>query len=237
MRAATPAPGPVSAATPSPAAGPGPLASVTFTATSQACATCHADVHLGQVGAACETCHAVALPKFAVSSGFDHARAKFRLGGKHAQVPCAKCHESKPGAFPSGSGTAVKLTGLGTTCLSCHTDVHLGQLGTTCETCHSDQTFKLTSYAHKNAKSAALRGFFVGAHVQATCDACHARTTGAFASGRGTAVRYALGTECTTCHRDEHNGALGPRCGDCHKPERSRPLARAPRPAAGGNAR
>lgn len=194
----------------------GSFAGVRFTATKQACATCHSDAHLGQVGTACEGCHAVAVPKFGLASTFSHARTKFALGGKHAQVPCQKCHAPQTAAFPTGAGTAVRYTGIATTCVTCHADVHLGQVGATCETCHSDQTFKLTTYAHRNP---AQRGLFVGAHVRAACSACHVASTGAFPAGRGTAVRYAVSTECTTCHRDVHNGSLGPRCADCHKPD------------------
>lgn len=213
----------------------GPLATAKFTASTQVCASCHADVHLGQVGAACETCHGVALAKFAVSPGFDHARTKFRLGGKHAPVACEKCHKPTTGAFPSGTGTAVKLTGIGSACLTCHTDVHLGQLGATCETCHSDQTFKIANFTHRNP---ALRGFFVGAHERAACDTCHDKATGTFPAGKGTAVRYAVSTECTSCHRDVHNGALGTRCADCHKPDMMAGLPDGPSlHAAGGNAR
>jgi hypothetical protein len=89
-------------------------------------------------------------------------------------------------------------------------------VGTSCETCHSDQTFKITNFSHKNP---ALKSFFVGAHLAAKCETCHDKATGTFAAGRGTAVRYAVGTECTSCHRDVHNGALGARCADCHKPD------------------
>lgn len=209
VRAAPPAP-------PAATAVPGGLAAVRFTAATRTCASCHADVHLGQLSTACESCHAVSLEKFAVTAGFDHSRATFRLGGKHAPVPCQKCHEPKTGVFPSGPGTAVKFTGIGSACLTCHADVHLGQLGTSCETCHSDQTFKIASFTHKNP---ALKDFFVGAHLAAKCAACHDLATGTFAAGRGTAVRYAVGTACTSCHRDVHNGALGTRCADCHKPD------------------
>jgi hypothetical protein len=195
----------------------GPLAGVKLSAAGRACATCHADAHLGQVGTACESCHAVAAAKFAVTSGFDHARSKFPLGGKHAAVPCAKCHRAETGVFPAGAGTATRLSGAATTCAACHTDVHRGQLGTRCESCHSDQTFALTAYTHKNP---AQRTFFAGAHTRAACSSCHTAATGAFSAGAGTAVRYAIATECTTCHRDVHNGALGPKCADCHRFDR-----------------
>ena len=221
-----------------PAVAPGPLANAHFTATPRTCVTCHADVHLGQVTQTCESCHSVALAKFAVAPTFDHTRTKFPLGGRHAPVACAKCHESKTQVFPAGPGTAVRLTGLATTCVSCHQDVHLGQFGATgqrCETCHTDQAFKLTAYTHKNAAQAA---FFVGAHRKAACSGCHTAATGQFAAGRGTAVRYAIDTACTSCHRDVHNGALGPKCADCHRLDRLAARQLAPSALAlGGGAR
>jgi hypothetical protein len=200
----------------------GSLAGTVFTAASQACATCHADVHLGQVAATCESCHAVATPKFGVTSAFNHARTTFALNGKHAGVECRKCHTSQAGTFPAGAGTAVRLTGIATTCATCHADVHLGQLGARCESCHTDQTFKLSTYTHKNP---AQRAFFVGPHTTAACSACHTPATGAFAAGTGTAVRYAVPTDCTACHRDVHNGTLGPKCADCHRLDRRARLA------------
>lgn len=198
------------------------FAATTFTAARQACAICHTDVHLGQVATACETCHAVNAPKFGVTAAFSHARTKYPLGGKHVAVPCEKCHTSQTGAFPSGAGTAVRLTGISTTCATCHADIHLGQLGAACETCHTDQTFKLSAYTHKSPKQ---RAFFVGPHVTADCATCHTPAAAAFPAGRGTAVRYAVPTECTSCHRDVHNGQLGPKCGDCHRLERQARLA------------
>jgi len=196
----------------------GPLAGVKLSAAGRACATCHADAHLGQVGTACETCHGVEAATFAVTAGFDHARSKFALGGKHATVPCAKCHRSETGVFPAGTGNATRLTGLATTCAACHADVHRGQLGARCENCHTDRTFAVTAYTHQNP---AQRTFFVGAHARATCSSCHTAAGGGSPAGAGAAVRYAITTACTSCHRDVHNGALGPRCADCHRLDRS----------------
>jgi hypothetical protein len=200
----------------------GVFAATKFTATSQACATCHVDVHLGQVASTCESCHAVQTPKFGVTATFSHARTRFPLAGKHAPVACETCHTRQTGAFPAGAGTAVRLTGLATACATCHTDVHLGQLGTACETCHTDQTFKLTAYTHKDPKP---RAFFMGAHVTAPCTTCHTPAAATFPAGKGIAVRYAVSTECTSCHRDVHNGQLGPKCADCHRLDRQAHLA------------
>jgi len=60
---------------------------------------------------------------------------------------CRKCHEPEAGAFPAGTGTAVRLKGLGTTCSSCHQDQHLGQLGPKCETCHTPAAWRTVARA------------------------------------------------------------------------------------------
>lgn len=187
---------------------------VRFTAAGRGCVSCHADVHLGQFTAACETCHGLDAAKFAVT--LDHtARTSFALTGKHASVSCRDCHKVETGRFPAGSGTAVRLKGVGTTCVSCHKDPHLGQLPTNCESCHSAETFRLPAYTHRAKPVAAL---MTGAHARAACVDCHKSTTGRFPAGQGTAIRFTTGTACVSCHVDQHRGALGPNCGNCHRP-------------------
>ena len=188
-----------------------------------ACATCHTDVHLGQVGTACETCHSIDTAKFAASK-FSHAKASFQLTGKHEKVECRKCHKEETASFPAGRGTAIRLKGVGTTCVSCHQDQHIGQLGNKCETCHSTGTFKLPAYTH----TAVLKPFFVGKHATEPCASCHKLQEGSFPAGRGQAVRYkGMGTTCTSCHADAHRGALGKNCETCHTPEVWKTISRA----------
>jgi len=199
-----------------------PLDGWKFRNVQKACASCHRDVHLGQLGASCETCHAVAGAKFAAVS-FSHARAAFTLTGKHQDAPCAKCHKSETGAFPAGNGTAVRLKGLSTACASCHQDKHLGQVGNRCDTCHTTGSFKIPAYRHADKP-----GFFVGGHAAAKCQDCHKEQEGAFPAGRGAAVRYkGFGTSCVTCHADRHAGGLGRECATCHEPTAWRVVSRA----------
>jgi hypothetical protein len=178
-----------------------------------ACASCHQDVHLGQVGTACETCHTVEAAKFA-PAGFSHARAAFKLTGRHETVECRRCHKVETGAFPAGSGTAVRLKGVPTACASCHQDQHLEQLGRACESCHTTASFKVPAFTHANQKT-----FLVGKHAAQPCSACHKPVEAAYPGGRGTAVRYTGIAACSSCHRDTHAGAMGPSCEGCHTPE------------------
>ena len=183
--------------------------------TSTVCASCHTDPHLGQVGARCESCHAINAPKFAVT-GFSHADTEFPLTGKHAPLLCDACHKTETARFPASSGTAVRLTGIGTSCAVCHEDPHASQLGTTCDQCHSAETFRLPTYAHKNART--LKWFFAGPHQAASCETCHkTRPPGPRATTLAPVVAYNLTTTCTNCHEDRHRGALGTRCESCHR--------------------
>jgi hypothetical protein len=194
---------------------PPPLPATGLTRTPTGCASCHADVHLGQVGARCETCHAIDAPKFAVV-GFSHTQTTFSLTGRHAPLACAACHKPETARFPAGAGTATRLSGLGTACATCHVDPHASQLGSTCEQCHRSDTFRVRDYAHQNAGS--LKWFFAGAHLRTACATCHkampSRSSGPPAPP---VIAYRLATTCTNCHEDKHRGALGPRCESCHR--------------------
>ena len=190
-----------------------PVDGWTFKNLPTACATCHQDVHLGQVGTACEACHRVDAAKFAPVK-FSHAGAAFKLTGRHETVECRKCHKSETGAFPAGAGTAVRLKGLATACASCHQDQHLGQLGGACESCHTPASFKVASFKHANQAT-----FFLGKHATQPCSACHKPTAAVYPAGRGTTVRYKGVTACASCHTDTHAGSMGSTCEGCHTPE------------------
>ena len=188
-----------------------PVAQRLYRGLAAACATCHKDVHLGQLGTRCETCHSVAAAKFA-APGFSHAASGFELTGKHATLACAQCHRREIATYPSGVGEAVHFKGIGTACASCHKDVHLGQLGSTCQSCHGTDSFKLPNYKHAGNPE-----FHTGKHATARCQACHTSVEGDFPAGHGTAVRFAkLSSACASCHEDVHKGTLGTRCESCH---------------------
>jgi hypothetical protein len=152
--------------------------------------------------------------KFALS-GFSHASTRFALTGKHEALACAVCHKSEQGVFPSGKGTATRLTGISGECRACHADVHLGQLADSCETCHTTHSFRVAAYRHRNRE---LSAFFSGRHLLASCDACHKVSTAQFPAGSGTAIRFQADTRCVACHSDVHRGALGNACITCHRP-------------------
>lgn len=188
-------------------------ATVRFTRATTACASCHTDVHLGQVGAECQACHDVRHAGFAVA-GFSHATTAFPLTGRHETVACAACHMPTTGVFPAGASTAVRLAGLAVECVACHQDVHQGQADLRCERCHTSRTFALPDYRHPDSR---LVDFFVGRHLTTSCESCHRPVPAEVPSGRGTVLTLQVDTSCTACHRDVHNGSL-PDCASCHVP-------------------
>jgi hypothetical protein len=173
----------------------GPPATVPPLKPSMACASCHADPHLGQVGATCERCHAVDGAKF-TAVRFSHDTAAFPLTGKHESIECTKCHRTVARAYPSGTGSAVQFQSMPKDCRGCHDDEHLGQFDTQCETCHSTSAFRIPTYKHPRFEQ-----FFAGNHGRLACAACHKKETGQFPAGSGTAVRFKVGTTCAACHK------------------------------------
>jgi hypothetical protein len=195
-----------------------PAIRIGFSSTPDACASCHRDVHLGQVGRGCESCHAVETPKFAIAA-FAHGTTRFPLTGKHVPLACERCHKVETGLFPGGHGTARRLAGIGTACATCHDDAHRGQFAQDCQSCHTTGAFTIGRYTHLNGR--ARRSFFAGRHLTATCASCHKPPSIAPATKRAaqpSAIAYVIPTTCTTCHADVHRGALGPRCESCHRP-------------------
>jgi hypothetical protein len=160
-----------------------------------ACASCHADPHLGQLGLTCERCHAFTAAKFA-PVGFDHDAAEFKLSGKHRPLDCSRCHAKALKAYPSGSGYAVQFHPMAKDCRSCHVDQHLGQVDAKCETCHTTTAFAIANYKHRGFEQ-----FFAGSHGKLACNACHKKETADFPAGAGTTVRYRVGTTCLACHK------------------------------------
>lgn len=163
-------------------------------APAMACATCHRDVHLGQVSTACESCHEVRSAKFAASA-FVHERTAFALTGKHQSIACVACHKPATRSFPAGNGSAVSYKPTPSACTACHKDDHLGQFPSQCESCHSTATFKIGDFKHTG-----MDDFFGGFHGRYPCASCHKPENRTYPAGRGTVVRYRVGRTCGDCH-------------------------------------
>ncbi|HWE26325.1 MAG TPA: hypothetical protein VG496_20480 [Myxococcales bacterium] len=101
---------------------------VQYAATPMACASCHADIHVGQFATArgkptdCTRCHSATTWQ---ELSFVHKPpfTTYELDGKHVSVPCASCHTEV--AVAAGVRTR-RYRGLPRTCEQCHVDVHHG---------------------------------------------------------------------------------------------------------------
>ena len=145
---------------------------------------------------------------------FDHLKAGLKLEGKHSQIKCYECHQTK---FISNKNLFAKrkntYLGLSTNCVSCHEDVHQGKLGNNCGSCHNSVKFKPAALFNHDAAKFKL----AGAHKKVECIKCHQKET-----MNGKPFQKFIGLQfknCTPCHRDVHNSQFGENCVRCHNIE------------------
>ena len=144
---------------------------------------------------------------------FDHRLTGYKLEGKHASVPCEKCHT--PSHMVPSLRALIKYKdpsksffGQTTTCTPCHSDPHKGQLGDACTKCHNVESWK----AAKEFDHSKTRYPLTGMHVKVACEKCHKPDT------PGGPARYKdmKFDACSACHADPHHGAFKKACDACH---------------------
>ena len=176
------------------------------------CASCHADVHRGNLVGECVRCHNTSsfrdVPAIAI-----HARTAFPLTGAHLQVPCEGCHRTEQ----NGAYTALDRD-----CLACHSStlasantIDHSTFSPNCDQCHTPFAWQGgVLFDHITAS----HGFaLLGAHAALRCASCH--LTGA----RG--LRFnppPTGVnDCYSCHQPDYQRAHGGQgfpttCTQCH---------------------
>lgn len=144
---------------------------------------------------------------------FDHRKTTFEQTGKHAQIGCNDCHQSKNISDPNIKKRQGTFLGLSHACNTCHEDVHKKNLGDNCLLCHSTTAFKPASkFDHANTKFK-----LIGKHASVDCAACHKKES----SSDGKIFQKFKGlnfANCSPCHQDFHNGKFGLDCKKCHNP-------------------
>lgn len=212
------------------------------------CGACHRDAHAGTArleGKAvdCAACHGTEGFKPSTYTAAMHATAAYPLVGKHAAVPCARCHEKVDGAAAAELGSArVRLRPKSGACADCHKDAHAGQLANrpdrgACESCHAPTGWKPSRFGladHERTRFA-----LVGRHATIACVACHGAERRGLAplppatTGAGKVLLTLGSLACADCHRDPHRGRFGPKgdrprrvgCEGCHGQNVFRPAA------------
>jgi len=161
------------------------------------CQSCHIDNHGNQFAndkgeTYCERCHKTTKWD---DLKFNHNETKFKLDGKHNQVPCNKCHYEK---LTVNNFQFVKYVNTPLECESCHKDIHLGQFAsnnsyTDCSRCHTPEGWKELKFNHNTDSKFKL----TGAHEKLECQKCHKIEN----SPVGNFTRYKpLPINCEGCH-------------------------------------
>lgn len=220
------------------------------------CLDCHHDEHGGQVagragGGECATCHTVAAWTPSTFTVADHAKVKFVLDGRHAEIACAACH----GATRSGLPPLLNPGSLGTArvafklseqdCVACHVDPHAGRfarggarpVAAGCLACHTTRRYRPSTI---DVAAHDAYGFKLeGAHRAVPCVACHAElkhpetaSTLVLARWTGAPLLFAAKTQgCLSCHESPHGDQFATRadrgrCESCHGVDAFAPAAR-----------
>ncbi len=177
------------------------------------CVDCHKDVHQARLGTQCDRCHT--LEKWTVlvpDAPFDHAKTRYPLEGKHAQIDdCKKCHTTGRMMDPVPHEA----------CRDCHKDEHQGQFADRadkgrCEACHDVQGFVPPLYGLKEHQES--RFPLNGGHRAVACNRCHVT---AEIQGVETARFDFPSRECEACHTQPPTGHIVQidaryACKDCH---------------------
>ncbi len=174
------------------------------------CASCHEDVHQQKFGNDCRACHSEeSFQLIRDLSAFDHEWTGFALEGKHQEVDCRACHETKMTApLPHNY------------CADCHWDFHEGQFVDVsrtpdCAECHTVDGFSGSIFTVEQHN--ASRFPLTGAHLATPCFACHLQ--------EDKWLFKDIGERCIDCHEDVHNGSVAVRfmpdraCESCHMTE------------------
>jgi len=170
------------------------VARPTFLGLSSTCASCHSDPHAGRFGGTCQSCHTQSDWKVKKLSGFDHAKTRYPLAGKHAAVACEKCHHEPP----RWKGIEFDR------CDSCHQDPHKGQFKQACASCHTESGWEAIGGRFRREHPGLS---LASGHRRVSCERCH---------DRGSARPPSKGKTCVGCHPPVHEARFGRRCESCH---------------------
>ncbi len=178
------------------------------------CASCHVDVHRGNLGQDCTRCHNTSEFRD-VEALTLHQRTAFPLTGAHLNTPCESCHKTER----AGVFAAVPRD-----CIACH-QTALSQAASSgvdhtgfprdCTQCHVTLTWSGgTQFDHVSAS----QGYVLeGAHSIQRCASCH--TTPGF--GLRFAPPPTSNQDCVACHQSDYTRVHGGQgypttCVDCH---------------------
>jgi len=201
------------------------------------CPDCHTEPHGGQFASApydnkCDLCHTPAGFAATTFTVERHAKTRFPLTGKHAEVACHKCHKTlAAGSSAAAENESAPLAVFGVPapdefavsdarrqyrfashgCDACHRDPHGFDLDAhlPCTTCHTPQEWNSPLPFDHSSTGFNLEGSHNDAARPVTCVKCH-MPKGQVEGGRsGTTPSFSrASSQCSRCHtaNDAHGG-------------------------------
>jgi hypothetical protein len=175
------------------------------------CSACHTQrdaafmaKHNAEFGTQCLLCHNGSGGNL---GDFDHNKLPFKLTGKHADVPCAKCH--------SNTGSIAAFKSAPRDCYACHAkdDKHNGTFGQQCGGCHSTETWKNATFDHtvfpinhgNRGQNSTCQTCHPTDLKTYTCFGCHQHSAANVVNEHEGKPLSAL-TDCIQCHRGGRQG-------------------------------
>ncbi len=199
-----------------------------FLGLAQDCASCHEDVHEGQLASlSCTACHTQTDFEAVHSAGHEDI---LPLIGGHSDVSCRECH-AEGDAHSLEQVTHPRRVSEARNCTTCHDSPHapvyvegvarlVHQLdAAACVECHEPEHLSFREDGLSiSPELHAPSGFRLELpHAEQTCAECHDPALETFEQ------RYPgrLANDCAACHEDPHGGQFqrGPNpsaCIDCH---------------------
>lgn len=141
---------------------------------------------------------------------FNHDLTGYILEGEHKNLDCAECHKSEHIQDEELKKLDHTYQGLNTNCVSCHNDFHQGTLSDNCLSCHNYKAFRPAPKFNHDETDFKL----LGKHNTLDCIECHTKDM-----LNGDEFQHFANVDhanCTSCHKDEHDGRLGQNCLKCH---------------------
>jgi hypothetical protein len=176
------------------------------------CSACHSDPHQGRLGAQCADCHVTTGFGDRGPKGFNHARTRYPLEGRHAGVECEQCHGRR----------TERPRPVYASCAACHADPHAGAATVAgkpvdCAVCHDERGFDRSNWTA--ARHRTTRYPLEGRHQTVACGQCHRRER-APQNGPAAVVMRPPFRRCADCHADAHTGetrkVASGECSACH---------------------
>jgi len=201
------------------------------------CTSCHRDAHGKQTkpDVDCSACHDERGFRPSSWRVADHDRTEYPLEGKHATVPCAKCHakQTSARAVAKLGSAGIPLHPRHEKCSACHEAAHADQFADradagACRSCHVLAGWKPSTFTAE--RHSELEFALEGRHAEASCGDCHGpqRTDlpglpDASVLGSARVALTTLDPACVSCHLDPHAAELTASCENCHSSSEFRP--------------